>query len=123
MLSFSNALLVIIGASLGALSRWLLGIWLNPLFTNLSVGTLAVNLIGCFIIGVCLALALSDSTKLLIITGFLGSFTTFSAFSADVMDKLLADKYLSAIAIIGVHTLGGVVLTVTGFWMVRMMGR
>ena len=123
MFSFANALLIITGASLGALSRWLLGIWLNPLFTSLSVGTLTVNLIGCFIIGICLALSLSDSTKLLIITGFLGSFTTFSAFSADVVDKLLADKYLSAIAIIGVHTLGGVLLTVAGFWAVRMIGR
>lgn len=115
-----TALLITIGAMLGALSRYYLGLYLNPLMGAMSIGVLAVNLIGCFLIGICMALSLSDHARLLMITGFLGSFTTFSAFSADVVDRLLAGKYTLAISILLLHSVGGILCTVLGFWLLKL---
>ena len=83
-----GVLAVGLGGMFGALSRWLLGLALNPLFPVLPLGTLAANLIGGFLVGVAVGLfhlhtGLAPALKLLVITGFLGGLTTFSSFSAD----------------------------------------
>tara|TARA_B100000900_G_C20547542_1_gene703240 strand:- start:1182 stop:1526 length:345 start_codon:yes stop_codon:yes gene_type:complete len=77
-----------IGAFLGAISRYFLSSSLSKiLFFGLPVGTLFVNLIGCYLIGVLAAFNLSNKELLtpLIIIGFLGSFTTFSAFTKEIL--------------------------------------
>jgi CrcB protein len=90
-----NALLVAAGGAAGSLSRYALAAWAARIFKGtLGAGTLAVNLIGCFLIGLCagwLARGLfspgtSQALRLLVITGFLGGLTTFSAFSLDAVD-------------------------------------
>lgn len=88
----TQILLISFGAVLGALSRWQLGVWLNPLISQFAFGTLLANMIGCFLIGIALGLNLQESSKLLLITGFLGSFTTFSAFSAEIGRKTTSRK-------------------------------
>lgn len=115
-----NALLISFGAALGAICRWQLGVWLNPLFQAVAFGTFFANLLGCFVIGVLLGLNLNDSQKLFFITGFLGSFTTFSAFSAEVVEKILQEKWLNAVGVFSLHTIGGICATVCGVLLVRL---
>lgn len=115
----SNFLAVGIGAALGAWSRWLLGIFLNPIFVTLPLGTLAANVIGGYLIGVAVGVfnlnhGLPAELKLFIITGFLGGLTTFSTFSAEVVERLLAHQPGWALALAGVHLAGSLIATYLG---------
>ncbi|AUH51607.1 fluoride efflux transporter CrcB [Chromobacterium sp. ATCC 53434] len=107
------------GAALGALLRWLLGLRLNSLFPALPPGTLAANLIGGYIIGVAVACFadlpnLSPLWRLLIITGFCGGLTTFSTFSAEVVDLLRQGQLLPALTSIAIHVSGSLLMTIAG---------
>lgn len=107
-----------IGAALGALARWRLGLWLNP-GGLLPWGTLAANLMGGYLIGVCVGLfqalpQLDPLWRLVLVTGFLGGLTTFSTFSAEVVAMLLEQRYALALGIAAVHVLGSLTLTVLG---------
>ena len=81
-------LLIGVGAFFGAISRFLLSSLLSKIiFLGFPLGTLTVNLIGCFLMGYFLAINFSNKELIspLIIIGFLGSFTTFSAFTKEVL--------------------------------------
>lgn len=117
----TQILLISFGAVLGALSRWQLGVWLNPLISQFAFGTLMANVLGCFLIGIALGLNLQESSKLLLITGFLGSFTTFSAFSAEIGEKLLQEKWLNAVGIFLLHNIVGIMATVIGVILIKSM--
>lgn len=108
-----------IGAVLGALSRWQLGVWLNPLLNQFALGTLLANWVGCFLIGIAMGLNLGDSQRLLFIAGFLGSFTTFSSFSLELSEKLLAGKLSQFGIVLSLHLVGGILLTLLGILIVR----
>ena len=93
---------ICIGAAIGALSRWGLGLWLSP-GGLIPWGTLAANLIGGYLVGVCIAAFqamphLDPVWRLLLITGFLGGLTTFSSFSAEVVGFLMEERYAVAVA-------------------------
>ncbi len=117
-----QVLAICIGACAGALMRWQLGLWLNPLAVSGTVlpwGTLAANLIGGYLIGICVAVfqampELDPTWRLLLITGFLGALTTFSSFSAEVVGMLGQQRYALAFATAGLHLLGSLTLTVIG---------
>ena len=111
-----NILLISLGAVMGALLRWGIGLVLNPLFSSVALGTLIANWLGCFLIGIAMGLSLGDNQKLLFITGFL---TTFSSFSAELSEKLLIGKYGEATFTLGLHLLGGVLLTILGIWLTQ----
>ena len=117
----TQILLISFGAILGAISRWQLGVWLNPLISQFAFGTLMANVLGCFLIGIALGLNLQESSKLLFITGFLGSFTTFSAFSAEIGEKLLQEKWLNAIGIFLLHNIVGIMATVVGVLLIKII--
>lgn len=117
----TQILLISFGAVLGALSRWQLGVWLNPLISQFALGTLLANVLGCFLIGITLGLNLQESSKLLLITGFLGSFTTFSAFSAEIGEKLLQEKWLNAVGIFLLHNIVGIIATVVGVLLIKIL--
>jgi CrcB protein len=92
---WTSVLAISIGAALGALLRWLLGLWLNALLPAIPPGTLAANVIGGYLIGVAMVfftqqVHLPPEWRLFVITGFLGGLTTFPTFSAEVM-RLLTD--------------------------------
>ncbi len=79
-------ILVFLGGGLGSGLRYIVSKYANGLIQTIPLGTLAVNVLGSFIIGVLLALvtknnALTESQALLAATGFCGGFTTFSAFA------------------------------------------
>jgi CrcB protein len=113
---------ICIGACLGALARWQLGLWLNPAVmagTALPLGTLAANLVGGYLVGVCVAVFqalpnLDPVWRLALVTGFLGALTTFSSFSAEVVAMLGQQRYALALATAGVHLFGSLALTVLG---------
>lgn len=113
-----TVLAISIGASIGALSRWGLGLWLTP-GGLIPWGTLAANLIGGFLIGVCIAAFeampnLDPVWRLALVTGFLGGLTTFSSFSAEVVIFLMDARYGLAAATATVHVLGSLLMTVAG---------
>jgi CrcB protein len=115
-------LAICIGASAGALARWQLGLWLNPLAASgalMPMGTLAANLVGGYLVGVCVAVfqalpQLDPVWRLALVTGFLGALTTFSSFSAEVVAMLTHQRYAMAVATAGVHLFGSLLLTIAG---------
>lgn len=115
-----------VGATLGAWTRWALGLWLNPLNQNLPLGTLVANLIGGYVIGLAVAwfsfhAELSPAWRLFIITGLLGGLTTFSTFSAEVVHLLSRQQFGWAIAATGLHLIGSMTLTALGILTVRFL--
>jgi len=121
-----QGLAVGIGAALGALLRWRLGAWLNPVFPTIPFGTLASNLLGGFIMGLCMeyfgrSVAVPPELRLAATTGFLGGLTTFSTFSAETTVLLLRRDLPWSAAIIGAHLIGSVLLTIAGVYCVRLM--
>jgi CrcB protein len=119
-----SLLSVFIGAGLGACLRSGLNVWLTPLMPSMPLGTLAANLIGGYLVGVALAVfalrpELPPEARLFVVTGFLGGLTTFSAFSAEVVDALLRGDVGWAAAGLVAHVGGSLALTVLGLWSVR----
>jgi len=107
------------GAAIGAWARWGLSILLNPLFPTLPLGTLAANLVGGFLMGICMALiahfeAMAPELRLLLTTGFLGGLTTFSTFSAEATTLLSRGQLGWGAALVVAHVAGSIVLTFAG---------
>ncbi|HSI53307.1 MAG TPA: fluoride efflux transporter CrcB [Ramlibacter sp.] len=116
---FASIVSICAGASLGALLRWVLAGRFNPLSPALPLGTLAANLLGGYLVGVAIALLadmpqLPPQYRLFIITGFLGGLTTFSTFSAEVVDQLQRGQVTWALATAAAHMLGSFALTALG---------
>jgi len=113
---------ICVGASAGALARWQLSLWLNPLAgpgAALPLGTLIANLIGGYLVGVAVGVfqalpQLDPVWRLALITGFLGGLTTFSSFSAEVVAMLGQQRYGLALGTAAVHLLGSLALTIAG---------
>jgi CrcB protein len=113
-----NIAAVGVGAACGAWTRWGLSVLLNPILPSLPLGTLAANLIGGLLIGIVMGLteplSLSVTTRLLIVTGFLGGLTTFSSFSAETVGTLMRGESGWAIVLVLAHLTGSLVLTGVG---------
>jgi CrcB protein len=110
---------IFIGAGLGALLRWWLGLTLNSYFPSVPPGTLAANLIGGYIIGAAIAFfaastALAPEWRLFVITGFCGGLTTFSTFSSEIVDLLQQGRSLSVCGAVALHLVGSVLMTFAG---------
>lgn len=83
-LSLSGVLLVAAGGALGSVLRYLVSLGsLALLGPGFPWGTLAVNVVGSALIGAAAAAGLEGPARLLVVTGILGGFTTFSAFSLE----------------------------------------
>jgi CrcB protein len=114
------------GAMCGAWLRWGLGLLLNPVFPTLPLGTLGANLLGGYLIGLAMAYfgqhaSLPPEARLFVITGFLGGLTTFSTFSAETVTLLMRTQFGWATAMIGVHLLGSIGMTVLGIWTIKLL--
>ena len=110
---------VAIGGALGAVARYLVG-----LAVAFPLGTLAVNVLGSFAIGLVWALFAARGLQAwlpLVMTGFLGGFTTFSAFSLDTLRLVEGGRVVAA----GGYVLASVVLSLLacalGLWLVKGM--
>lgn len=104
-------LYVALGGALGSLARHGVGLALADA-VGFPWGTLAVNWLGSALIGVAFGLGLSGEARLLLVTGFLGGFTTFSAFSLET--ATLAERSATLAALyVAASVAGGVLL----FWL------
>ncbi len=118
-MSLKIVLAIIIGASCGALLRYGLSIKLNPILSSIPLGTLVVNWLGSFLIGilVCVAMHYSRIPKELmigIITGFLGSLTTFSTFSIETYDLIVRKEYFFGTMQVILHVVGSIAMVFLG---------
>lgn len=119
---------ICVGASLGAVLRWALGLALNAAFPAIPMGTLAANLIGGYLVGLAVAgfagaPAWAPEWRLLVITGFLGGLTTFSSFSAEIVALLQAQRLALAGVAIAAHLGGSLLLTFLGLLTVAALRR
>jgi CrcB protein len=121
-------LYIILGACVGAPLRYFVGSQFRPgLIGNFPVGTFVVNVTGCFLIGLLLEYAtergsLSRETRLLLVTGFLGSYTTFSAFGWETYDLARLSEPLTAALYAGLSLAVGVMAVWAGALLVRSLG-
>jgi fluoride exporter len=110
---------VAIGGMLGCLLRWFLAIILNRYLPTIPPGTLAANLIGCYVIGVAIAVfaaypQIAPEWRLFIATGFCGGLTTFSTFSAEIVLLLQSGRTAWALGAVAAHLFGSLLMTLAG---------
>lgn len=111
---------IMLGGALGAVVRYFVAVeWLRVNAQTFPVGTLIVNLVGCFLIGIAygilLKTGLSDALRHFWITGFLGALTTFSAFGLDIFLLSQTQKSLALLlSYLSLSVLGGTVLVFLG---------
>ena len=125
-MGYYGVLAVSIGAALGALLRWWLGLVLNSAFPTLPLGTLAANLIGGYLVGVAVAFfsehaGLPPEARLFVITGFMGGLTTFSTFSAEAVTLISRSEYMWALAHSATHLGGSLIMTTLGMLTVNLL--
>jgi fluoride exporter len=111
-------LAICLGASIGALARWQLSEALNKT-AQIPLGTLAANWVGAYLIGIALAFfsespKIAEAWRLFLVTGLLGGLTTFSAFSAEVVQFIQQGKWSLVGLEILLHVGGSIALTLLG---------
>jgi len=107
-----------LGASAGAVLRWLAGLWLNDRWSGFPLGTLFVNCAGGLLVGVALAWferTPDEMLRLLLVTGLLGGFTTFSAFSVESLVLLQRGEWALALGHTLAHVVGALASAAIGF--------
>jgi fluoride exporter len=120
-------LFVLLGGSLGALSRYGVSLLAVKLFgVKFPWGTLIVNLSGCFLIGLAFAWGerglgiMNPLVRLFFMTGFLGALTTFSTFGLETVTALQEGRYLVAAANIVANNVIGISLVFLGMVVGRL---
>jgi fluoride exporter len=121
-----QALAIGLGAVLGAWGRWGLGLGLNAVWPQMALGTLMANWLGSLVMGGLLALIqtmpdLPQVFRLFLVTGLLGSLTTFSALTGEVLEMLQAGRFADAAIASATHLIGGLILAVAGFYLVDLL--
>jgi len=112
-----------LGGALGSISRYLLGTWVQSISKSIDFpyGTLAVNLIGCFVIGFLSQLAetrgvFTSESRALVFIGILGGFTTFSSFGNDTINLIREGELINGLLNVGTNVVFGLALV----WLGRM---
>ena len=121
---WNGAAAVASGAALGALCRWGAGLWLNARWQGFPLGTLFVNCVGGLLVGVALAWferTPDEMLRLLLVTGLLGGFTTFSAFSAESLTLLERGQWAMALAHTLAHVAGALACAALGVMLARAL--
>ena len=130
MPSMYSVLFVALGGALGSVFRYLLGTWTQTMSRSIDFpyGTLAVNLIGCFVIGFLAQLAeargaFTSDSRAFVFIGILGGFTTFSSFGNDTINLLRDGEAFNALANVGANVIVGLMLVWLGrtfaYWIWR----
>lgn len=116
---------VMIGGGIGSGLRYLVSQWLVRA-DSFPMGTLTVNLIGCFLMGIAATLFshladVSPTLRLAMVIGFLGGFTTFSSFGLDTIKLLDDGRFLLAVTYVLASNLMGILAVWVGMKSVRFM--
>jgi len=121
-----NFLYVGLAAAIGAWSRWGIGILLNTMHPIFPLGTLTVNLIGGYLMGISMGAfelfsELSLDLKLIINIGFLGGLTTFSAFTAEVFQLLQKNEFVASLTLVALHVIGSILMAYLGWLTISLI--
>jgi CrcB protein len=121
-MDFLTILGVAVGGATGSVLRYILQSAFRT--SGFPVGTLLINLLGSFLIGLCAAFMERGNPWLRpwIMVGFLGGFTTFSAFSLENLRMLREGQAGLALTYVLISVVGGVLLAFTGYMLARPSG-
>ncbi len=128
MISLNGAICIAFGGAAGALARYAVAVFMNrwgeQMAWSLPLGTLVVNLLGSFLFGCIWVLMarysdVSEYARLLLLTGFMGSFTTFSTFSFETVTLMQTGQWLTAVISLLLNVLGALF----AFWLGAVMVR
>lgn len=126
----TNLIIIGVGGFLGAISRYLISGWIQSgsKVIDFPVGTMTVNIIGSFVIGILSYLSFSRSffspeMRLLLIVGFLGAFTTFSSFSNETMGLFRGGEWMKGLVNIGLTNFFCLLATWAGFSLSNLVWR
>lgn len=119
-------LLVGLGSFIGGIGRYLLTLLVqNRFLSTFPLGTMVVNIIGCFLIGIVYGISdrgsLPAEWRIFLATGILGGFTTFSSFSNDTVSMLRDAQYLPAFSYIAISVLIGLAATFSGISLIKFL--
>lgn len=121
----SNLIAIGLGGALGALSRYGVSVWMGHAFgRGFPWGTLSVNVLGSLLMGFLVVwfstkMELNEALKNGVLVGFLGAFTTYSAFALDKMNFMQAEQLLKLCAYFGLTTVGALCAVVLGAWLAK----
>ena len=123
---FKNVLLVITGGGIGSACRYGFSHYATRWFGDgYSWGTLGVNWVGCLLIGIVFSLVerslISHSTRLFLMTGFLGGLTTFSAFGLESLNLLKNGDLTLSLIHLAANNIGGIFLVFVGIWLGHLL--
>ena len=121
-----NIILISIGGAVGALSRYTLSNLISKEFqSNFPLGTLGVNLLGCFLIGIAWQFSehfsIAKNIRLFFFVGLLGAFTTFSTFGLESLNLFKEGQLKSAILNIFLNNILGIILVLLGILIYRVI--
>lgn len=117
---FSKFLLVAVGGAFGAMARYGMNLFFGNTFLPFPFATFLVNVTGSFLIGFLLAkFADNETVKLLIVSGFLGAYTTFSTFEYEAFQLTQIKQSLMAFAYISLSFAIGFISVAGGMWLAR----
>ena len=122
MFNLTNFFLVGIAAAIGAWLRWVIGYIFSVLYPSFPFGTLVVNLLGGFLMGLSIAYfqniasSLNEELKLFINIGFLGGLTTFSAYTSEIFTFLQKGEIQTSFLFLISHVLGALIMAFIGWY-------
>jgi CrcB protein len=119
-------LAIMMGGALGATSRHLINVWIQRFAQgNFPIGTITVNMLGSFLIGLFGALLehykVAAEYRLFLLTGFFGSFTTFSTFAREKAELLKIGEVKTAISYLLISNILGVLLVFAGYLLAKQI--
>jgi CrcB protein len=122
----TKVILVFIGGGFGSAARYGTTLLATRLFGSaFPWGTLAVNLIGCLLIGVLFGVsdwgAVNPQTRLLLMTGFLGGLTTFSTYALETSGFARSEQLTGAVSNLVANNGAGLALVFAGFWLAQKL--
>ena len=111
------------GGAIGAVLRYGVTVW-SASITDFPIATLIVNIVGSFIMGLCAGVlpeTLSIPVRTFVMTGVLGAFTTFSAFSLDFVTLIERGQTLQSITYLTCNVFGSILALVIGLYIARTL--
>ena len=115
-----------LGSFIGVISRYLVTLFIqNKFLSTFPYGTMFVNILGCFLIGVIYALSdkgnVSPVWRLFLATGIMGGFTTFSSFSNETISMLRDAEYVPAFSYVAFSIIIGLAATFGGISLIKYL--